>query len=272
MIIAVKITIYNIHYISTMSHTTHTTHTSNISHLVLSSGGLNGMLIVNELKKHETVLPLIKTYVGTSIGTIISVLLILTRGDIKWAAELYEKYVSTSVFNNMDLLKLEDTFSLYDSSTFQSIIRILLNKFGLAWDISLSKFALYTQKDFYFISTCVETGKTVYFNPTEYPKMKLADAIYASCAIPLIWSPLSFRGKLYCDGALTTPYGMMFVTDVLKIPKENIMGFYLYNVCEIDTPKTLLESGKQILSIVMDRQSSAYHGIGIRADPMKTLQ
>ena len=46
-----------------------------VENIVLSSGGVNGLAILGYLHKHKTLLPSVQNYFGSSIGSIISVLL-----------------------------------------------------------------------------------------------------------------------------------------------------------------------------------------------------
>jgi predicted acylesterase/phospholipase RssA len=244
--------------------------------VILSSGGHNGIFIVQELKKHAAELSQVRTYIGTSVGSLICLLLILTRNNVEWTADLFCRFAQVassseqldprdSIFGKPDIINVEKTFAIFPSHNLISIIQVILSKFGLSWDITLSMFSQYTQSDVYFTATCVETGEAVYFNNKVFPKMKLVDAIYASCAIPFIFQPMLFRDQMYVDGALVDPYPVKFATDTLKIPADEVLGFYLHHLEPVETPTNFVDYGRQILSIILDRGSDKLGGIKVKA-------
>ncbi len=233
---------------------------------------MNGMEILKEMNRGDYDFSNVSTYCTTSIGTIISFLLILTRGDKKWAHDLFLKYATPDdLFTDIDINTLEQSFSLYSPVQFIALIQMMLVKFGFSSNIRMDKFRQYTNTTVYWTATCVETGKPVYFNPNDFPKMKVSDAIYASCAIPFIYPPLKFRGNLYVDGALTDSYPMTFCKQLPNIDPTKILGFYLHSLQTVATPTDLVSYGRQIMTILLDRGNTNLGGVGIYAHPANVL-
>jgi predicted acylesterase/phospholipase RssA len=66
----------------------------------------------------------------------------------------------------------------------------------------------------HIISTNISRGHTVTFNVTNTPDMRILDAVRASSAIPLFFTPwISAAGEVHCDGALLESYPWSCVTD-----------------------------------------------------------
>lgn len=54
----------------------------------------------------------------------------------------------------------------------------------------------------------LETGREIWFGSQGETDLPLADAVYASCALPMYFPPLSWRGQHLADGALRNAVGV----------------------------------------------------------------
>jgi predicted acylesterase/phospholipase RssA len=62
-------------------------------------------------------------------------------------------------------------------------------------------------------ATNVSRGKLVLFSAETTPDMRIMDAIHASCAIPLYFTPWVGEGDVFCDGAVMEQYPWSCVAD-----------------------------------------------------------
>ncbi len=68
-------------------------------------------------------------------------------------------------------------------------------------DITMLQFYQKTNIDFTIVTTCLETG-IVYINHTNYPDMKVYDALICSMNVPIVFPPYEVNGLTYIDGGL----------------------------------------------------------------------
>lgn len=62
-----------------------------------------------------------------------------------------------------------------------------------------------TKMDVYSCAYNVTDGYPEYFRLNEYSEEEIIDITLASCAVPYIFSPVSFQGKQYADGGINNP-------------------------------------------------------------------
>ena len=154
--------------------------------LVLGSGGARGLShigVINWLTENGFE---IRSIAGSSMGALI--------GGIYAAGHLdaYERWVRA--LQKMDVVRLLD-FSferdgLIKGDRVMSALRKLIGDFRIE-DLSIS---------FTAVATDVENQREIWLN-----RGPLFDAIRASIAIPTIFTPVEFRGRLLLDGGLINP-------------------------------------------------------------------
>ena len=180
-----------------------------IKHLVCSGGGINGFIFYSLFKetnfKKLWDLKNIETYYGTSVGTIIGALLLLADS---W--EDIDNYFIHRPWEQVFKFDLPTLFNSIDSKGIYNIyhIQTILSPFILAKEqtinITMKQFYELTNVEFHCILTEVNSHTQIDISYKTHPEWKLLDAIYASCALPIIFSPLFKDDKCYADGSIIT--------------------------------------------------------------------
>jgi predicted acylesterase/phospholipase RssA len=180
--------------------------TKSIDSIVISGGGLHGIMILGALQKtidsNMLVLNTIDMFVGTSVGCIISYLLIIGLYPTEIITHLikHQEELNTMAikFSMMKLFKLEGGISF---SYIQCMLeQITLHKTG----------TLFTMKSLYDkfnkILVCVTfnytTNQIEYISHENYPDLPCVLAIKMSCSIPIIFEKCIYNGNHYIDGGV----------------------------------------------------------------------
>lgn len=194
------------------------------NNLVLSSGGMNGLVILGALNFIHSINKLdnIKNYVGCSIGSLISLLLVigLTPFEIN---QLVIDIKNEKDFSHFDIQNLLSNFGVYSHQKLKDIISsIVMTKLDF----------IPTMKELYEMTE--KTFTCVIFNYTKYnieyathlthPNVSCVDIVTASCCIPLIFDPVKINDDLYIDGGVLDPFPINYCK---KIFQGNILGFVL---------------------------------------------
>lgn len=154
--------------------------------LVLGSGGARGMAHIGVINWLEDNGFHISTVAGASMGALV--------GGIYAAGKLEEYSCWLQALTRSDIVKLLD-FSFDTSGLFKGdrIIEALEELIGthMIEDLPVS---------FTAVAADVETGKEVWLNDGP-----LFDAIRASIALPMFFTPFEYKEKLLLDGGLLNP-------------------------------------------------------------------
>lgn len=182
-----------------------------IRHLVIAGGGLTGLSYYGALRESnlrgEWSLNNIRTIYGCSFGAFLSVLVAL---DYNW--DYIDDYLIKRPWQNVFKY---DIYSLFESitnkgfftiSTFETVMTPLLLGKCMEPNITLDEFYRDTQIEIHIFTTDVHTFQEIDLSYKTHPEWRIVDAIYASCAIPIIFAPLKQGDSYYYDGAFFSNY------------------------------------------------------------------
>ena len=162
--------------------------------LVLGGGGVKGMAHVGAWKALEEAGVEVAEIVGTSIGALVGACI---AGGMGWrelaplAVSLRKRDI-VSMNGRSVLLNGIRQQSLFHGERLQEFIRSVLpvERFDeLSLPLSVNAVDL-------------ETGETVWFGAGGRTDVPLADAVYASCALPLFYPPAEIGGRHFVDGGV----------------------------------------------------------------------
>lgn len=217
--------------------------------LVIGPGGNKGFLYLGSLLYLEEYeyLDLIDTYVGCSVGSIISLLLVigLKIDDI------------VKISSNIDLVKNINLFGItnsYGISNTKHIITKLKEVILQKYEYIPSMLELYnlTNLNLTIVSHNLSKHETEYFDHIKTPNMKCIDCVKLSINIPIIYEKISYNNNIYIDGAMGNPYPINIYDDGLN----NIIGLY------IDSNNTNNDKYNNFLSYIYN----------VISTPMKTMR
>ena len=202
-----------------------------IDGLVLSGGGVKGIAELGALQcfveKEYCSSAGLEYYSGTSVGSIICLLLICGYSPFEIFKEVY-------TMTNLLGIAVPN---LPGGSSIASIIETVKNKFegvGLLPIEPLSKIIetlivkkigfsptfqeLYdmSRKFLYVSAADVTNEQMTYFSVVTHPNMKCVDAVTISCRIPLIFEKGVYNGIYYCDGGLGDNFPFRPIIDRAK--------------------------------------------------------
>lgn len=199
-----------------------------IRHLVLSSGGLNGINMVGvlyeALSKNILKYENIKSVYGCSAGSIVLALWLtkIKKEDLynfiinrPWGKTYKPKdNIINGLLTDKGVLSIEHLHNIL-SPVFKSQ--------GLSPEITLMEFYKYTNVEFHIFSTNANTFDSVDFSYKTHPTLKLFEAIYMSSSIPFIFKPIYYDGCYMIDGGLSNGYPLKTCIDY-GAKDDNILG------------------------------------------------
>ena len=223
-----------------------------IDTLCLSSGGIRGFAIIGVLdflEKNKNIdISLIKNYVGTSMGAVLSFLLSInyTISDMKEFILIFNfKYC----LNNEDsyITMIYNIINNYGVDDGEKIIYIMQNflqeKYNIS-DITFEKHYELTNKNLMIIGTNYTTSSEEVFNYKNTPSMSIITALRISISIPLVYTPVLYNNNYYIDGALVNKFpinycnikstiGINISEPIEKINKKNNIITFIKNCFNI---------------------------------------
>lgn len=168
--------------------------------LVLGGGGIRGLAHVGVWKALEEMDVQVDAIVGTSIGSLIG-------ASLAAGVETATLEASALALEKPDILKFNrrsmwiggfKQSSLFLGEHFRNFIRRQVPATRFA-DLRLP---------FRLNAVSLGTGQEIWFGHGRRTDIDVADAVYASCALPMYYPPLEYGGDLLADGAVASPLGV----------------------------------------------------------------
>lgn len=173
--------------------------------LVLSGGGVKGIGQLGVLhyyyEKNLLDLSSIKEFAGTSVGSVICLLLICGYTPMEIFQRIYtidSFFKAGGVHNIWDLFK---NFGLMSIEPFiESVRTMVLEKLGK--NPTLSELKRDTGKTLIVSAVNISKMCLEYFSPETKPHLTALDAVKISCNLPLVFQRIRYNGDYYVDGGM----------------------------------------------------------------------
>jgi NTE family protein len=184
--------------------------------LVLSGGSFKGIAQLGALHclKKNNMLGNIRHIACTSVGAIIGFLYCSGYQPL----ELFKilKLIDIKKTSNVDAANIVSKYGLDDGKRIVLVIKKLINAKGYQPDITFKEF--YTKTSFNLIVTgsCVNDKKAYYFSHTNFPDMKVLEAVRISMSVPIIFTPCIYEGNIFVDGACIDNFPIRLFNDRLN--------------------------------------------------------
>ena len=179
----------------------------NYDALYLTSGGTHGYSILGSIYVLEksNYINLIKRYIGVSVGSLISFLLILKykSSDIFkiLSSENIEDIYFNSEFERANvILNLIKNYGMSNACGIDRILNIFLKERHLNLNLTFKELYEFNNIEFITIASNITRSKLEYFSYKLTPNVNVLIAIKASCAIPMIFNPIKYNNCLLVDG------------------------------------------------------------------------
>ena len=215
--------------------------TLNITHLVLSGGGMRGVIFIGALRYlyienlHKNITHIAANSIGSYVALFITFK--LTIEEIETI--IYNSIGDTNLCKipTKNYYKLISNLGLCSISHFMEHLRKLLRiKYPEMKDITFKEASKKFGINLYFSTTNINRCENRIFSIEDTPDISIFTACEASMAIPLIFNPVVIDGEYYYDGAFTNNFPMKIFS---HISKENIIGMVLYKErVKYEPPKT----------------------------------
>lgn len=162
--------------------------------LVLGGGGIKGLAHIGAWKAIEEAGIRVDEIIGTSIGALVAVCVAAGQDweDLAPAALALRRSDIVSMNGRALLINGIRQRSVFHDEAFRAYINRVLpvTRFDqLTVPVSINAVDL-------------ETGRTQWFGAQGRTDVSVADAIYASCALPLFFPPAEIEGRFYVDGGV----------------------------------------------------------------------
>jgi len=178
-----------------------------IKHIVCSGGGLAGFAFYGAIKESHKQglwqLENIQTIYGTSVGTIVAVILAL---NYDW--DTLDDYLIKRPWQNVftfNLYSILDTINKRGMFGIEIIQDIFLPLFN-GKDITLIEFYKLTNIEIHMCATDINTFQLIDISHKTHPDWNIIEAIYSSCSVPVLFTPLFKNNECYCDGGVLANY------------------------------------------------------------------
>ena len=176
--------------------------------LCFSGGGIQGISFIGSLlyleKKNYFKLKNIKIFVGTSIGAILSFLLLINNNII----DIYLFFINNLQYIDIDC-NIDNIFTNYgidNGDLFYKILSCELHKKFNKSDITFIELYTLTNKELIIIGTNFTLCKEQLFSYKFTPNVSVLTAVRISFSLPLIFTPILLNNNYYIDGALVNNF------------------------------------------------------------------
>ena len=182
--------------------------------LILSGGGSKGICTLGALQYLQDNKLLdnndIKYYIGSSVGSIISYLLIIGYTPIEIVVYLCSNNVLESFINKNNFSIPLFTGGLYDYSIITKHCEKMTN-LKINYIPTLKQLKDNFGKELIVCSYNLTDHKREYINWINYPELSCLDAIRMSSNIPFFFNEFIYNGKEYIDGGIVDnfPIGLL---------------------------------------------------------------
>tara|TARA_R110002074_G_scaffold357655_1_gene529900 strand:+ start:265 stop:1125 length:861 start_codon:yes stop_codon:yes gene_type:complete len=176
--------------------------------LYLTSGGTHGYSMLGSIHVLEklNMINKIRKYIGVSVGSLISLLLILKYKS----CEIFKIFISEDIediyfnyeFESENLiLNLIKDHGMSEGNSINRILQIFLKERHLKTNITFKELYEFNNIEFIVIAANVTKNRLEYFSHILTPDVNVLLAIKASSAIPMMFKPIKYNNDTLIDGA-----------------------------------------------------------------------
>ncbi len=207
--------------------------------IVMSGGSINGITILGALQylKDKNLINNIKNYIGTSIGAVLSYLLIIGYTPVEVIVYLcthYQLFERLKCFNIVNASRGEGAVSF--SSISDELEKMTINKVGKV--LNMGDLEDRFEKKFMCITYNTTKSKAEYLSGENTPDLPCLTAIRMTCNLPLVFEAYKYGDSFYIDGGLVNNFPL----DIAEKMGSKVIGIFLsYDISEDNPNRNLLE-------------------------------
>jgi len=203
----------------------------NYESLHLTSGGVNGYAILSSIYVLNKMKCLnnINKYIGESVGSIISTLLILKYNSLDIfkvliSNDIEDIYLNNEFQKNNIVLNLFNNYGLSDSKSIERLIILFLKERGLKPNITFKELYQFNQIELNIIASNITKNRLEIFSNKTTPNVSVIFAIKTSCTIPFIFKPMYYKNNILIDGGFFSNFKNPLINNktlTIKLEIEN---------------------------------------------------
>lgn len=213
-----------------------------IRHLVLSGGGGTGFAYYGALREsHKDEfwnIDEIQTMHGISCGAVFIFLMAMLK-HIGWDDLndycIKRPWETVFGFSPDKILKAYTNIGICGRETVEMIVAPVLRAVDLPLNTTMQQFFDFTGFEVHYYTTNLDKYSLVDISYKTHPEWELVDAIYSSCALPLLFRPNRVNGEVYVDGGFLCNYPLQQCIAQVEDPDE-IFGLNKRGLKKQDEP------------------------------------
>lgn len=223
--------------------------------LVLSGGGIKGLstlgclqyLFDNKVLTNEN----IKHYIGTSIGSIICLLIIIGYVPIEIVVYLCTNNILEN-FKTNSISDIIDGNGLYNFDNVKIVCeKMILSK--ISFIPTLKELKNMFDKEFTICTYNLTKHKREYVNYINYPDLSCLDAVRMSSNIPFIFNDFFYNENEYIDGGIIDNFPISVLNNN-NYENKKVLGIYLHYsklINEKDEKNIIMKNFDKLYNILM---------------------
>jgi predicted acylesterase/phospholipase RssA len=191
--------------------------------LVLSGGGVKGFFLLGAIQAciEKNCLEKIHTYIGSSVGAMISYLLVLGYTPIELIVAIHvNKWLDKLQGMNIGAL-LRNTGVISFTPLHEALEKLTIDKTGRYF--TLAQLREKTGKTLVCAAYNMTSCEIEYLHPDTHPDLPCLAAIRMSCNIPIVFDRFKYTNSFYIDGGIVDNFPVL---QALKYGKK-ILGVSL---------------------------------------------
>ena len=182
-----------------------------IKHLVFSGGAIWGFssfgILYQALETGFIKINLIESIYGTSVGTVIGLTFCLKIDHHTVKDYLIQRPWENVCKKSMhSVLEIFDSKGVFQKTFFIEFFKPLLKSVDLDVNITMRELYEYCGIDFHLYVTELNSFELIDISHTTHPDWEVLDAVYASCCVPFVFSPMIKENMCYVDGGFFMNY------------------------------------------------------------------
>jgi predicted acylesterase/phospholipase RssA len=174
--------------------------------LVFSGGGPAAIAFVGSVKylEHIGSIDSVRTFVGTSAGAIMALLCAIGMTSDELRAWLLHHVGSGELasFDADGILEFSERLGIDDGTNVTGCMRETLIQRGYSADPTFLQLAKSTGKHLVVCASNLTEARHAYFSVDNEPAMSVLLAVRMSFGIPILFTPITYRGCMYVDGGM----------------------------------------------------------------------
>lgn len=189
--------------------------------IVLGGGGIKGFFQLGALSYavEGGLLSLenVKVFAGTSIGSVIALLLSIGYTPFELFYALYSREDFVPKGSVLPLKEIPSSWGLISMKRALNIVSDLLEEKLGSSKLSFRKLFTLTGKKLYIMAVNISTMSLETFSSETTPHLKVIDAVSLSSNIPMVCCRMQYHGNMYIDGGLLDNFPLQCANECSRV-------------------------------------------------------